>query len=201
MRTRDGASLSHRGGRGRTSRHHTGQRAGTVLRERHTSRARRSTGRSGHKPRLSEHPDGGRQLRGGRWLGSLMAPSAALHTSDRQRQTSAMFTERNSFKPGEEPGASPDQHGVPGVAAVILRGLLQRLEVEVLQGREHASAPHGRVPGAPHAPQTPPLTRLPHTSSSISSGLNRYFSGDSLVTMWKPLRKALNCFSTDLLRM
>lgn len=45
------------------------------------------------------------------------------------------------------------------------------------------------------------LTRLPQMSSSISSGRNRYLSGDSLVTMWKPLLKALNCFSTLLLSM
>lgn len=45
------------------------------------------------------------------------------------------------------------------------------------------------------------LTLLPQIRSSISSGLNRYLSGDSLVTMWKPLLNALNCFSTLLFRM
>lgn len=45
------------------------------------------------------------------------------------------------------------------------------------------------------------LTRLPQIRSSISSGLNRYLSGDSLVTIWKPLLNALNCFSTLLFSM
>lgn len=45
------------------------------------------------------------------------------------------------------------------------------------------------------------LTLLPQISSSTSSGLNKYFSGDSFVTIRKPFLKALNCLSTLLFRM
>lgn len=167
-------------------------------------RAWPSTGRGGHKPANSENtPTTATSCVAGAGSGPwwLRQPRRTPPTSSAVRQ---LCLQRNRLRLGEGPGASPDEHGVPGVAAIVLRGLLQRLEVEVLQGREHTSAPCGRAPGAPrapHSPPTPPLTRLPHTSSSISSGRNRYLRGDSLVTMWKPLRKALNCFSTDLLRM
>lgn len=45
------------------------------------------------------------------------------------------------------------------------------------------------------------LTLLPQIRSSISSGQNNILSGLSLVTMWNPLLKALNCFSMALFRM
>lgn len=85
------------------------------------------------------------------------------------------------------------------VAPVVFCRLLQRVEVQVLQERRDTgltsrlSTSQDIRDGA--------LTLLPQISSSISSGLNRYLSGDSLVTMWKPRLNALNCFSTLLFKM